>query len=48
MINSEVAGSILTDFSRKNKKMGYHVQEPVKLTHLKRVGSARLMDLLDP
>ena len=38
IMNSEVAGSILTVFPRKRRqKKGFsHVQEPVKLNHLKR------------
>ena len=37
IMNSEVAGSILTVFPRqRKKKKGFsHVQEPVKLNHLK-------------
>ena len=36
IMNSEVAGSILTVFPRKRKKKGFfHVQEPAKLNHLK-------------
>ena len=36
VMNSEVAGSILTVFPQKKKKKGFsHVQEPVKLNNLK-------------
>ena len=35
IMNSEVAGSILTVFPVKNEKRFSHVQEPVKLNHLK-------------
>ena len=34
-MNSDVAGLILTLFTIKEKKGVSHVQEPVKLTHLK-------------